>query len=207
MVNEQLRRRGIRDGRVLEAMSKVPRHEFVAEGSRQAAYEDRPLAIGDEQTISQPYIVAAMTEAIGVKPRDKVLEVGTGSGYQTAILAELGAEVTSVERSVELADKARERLERLGYGQVRIITGDGSIGYPAMAPYDAILVTAAAPRIPQALLDQLARDGRLIIPVGGLNQQLLELVVKKGDEFSVHALDPCQFVPLVGVQAWPENPR
>lgn len=205
MIDWQLRRRGIRDERVLEAMFQVPRHEFVPAISRYAAYEDRPLPIGDTETISQPYIVAAMTQAVGVQPGEKVLEVGTGSGYQAAILAYLGAEVYSIERNVRLADEARTRLKRLGCEQVEVLCGDGSEGYPEAAPYQAILVTAAAPRVPQAVLDQLAEGGRMIIPVGELRHQDLLLLTKRDGQVATYALDPCQFVPLIGKGGWPEK--
>lgn len=205
MIQQQLRHRGIRDDKVLQAMFEVPRHEFVPAASREAAYDDRPIVIGEGQTISQPYIVAAMTEAARIEPGDKALEIGAGSGYQAAILAHLGARVITVERSPWLAATARERLARLGYDAVLVVAGDGSGGYPAAAPYDAILVTAAAPKVPPALLDQLAEGGRLVIPVGTLYQQVLTLVSKHGDKASVRDLDPCQFVPLIGKQGWPES--
>ncbi len=205
MIDRQLRRRGIRDDRVLQAMFEVPRHEFVPAACRCAAYDDRPAAIGEGQTISQPYIVAAMTEAAQIEPGDKVLEIGTGSGYQAAVLAYLGAEVITLERSAPLASSARERLARLGYTGIQVIAADGSEGYPAAAPYAAILVTAAAPKVAPALLQQLADGGRLVIPVGTLHQQTLVLFVKKGDRITAQDLDPCQFVPLIGKQGWPES--
>lgn len=205
MVEIQLRRRGIRDERVLQAMQEVPRHEFVPLPYRPEAYEDRPIAIGDGQTISQPYIVAAMTEAAGVKPGDNVLEIGTGSGYQAAILAQLGAKVNTLERIPRLAETARERLSRLGYVGVQVIAEDGSEGYPVEAPYAAILVTAAAPAVPHVLTGQLEERGRLVIPVGTLRLQTLQVITKRGSELSVRDLDPCQFVPLVGKQVWPET--
>jgi len=205
MIDRQLRRRGIQDARVLEAMFEVPRHEFVPAIYREAAYDDRPIVIGDGQTISQPYIVAAMTEAARIAPGDKVLEIGAGSGYQAAILAHLGAAVVTMERNPWLAAAARERLGRLGYSGIQVIAEDGSGGYPPAAPYAAILVTAAAPRVPQMLLDQLADEGRLVIPVGNLSQQILQLFWKHGNGLSVYDLDRCQFVPLIGKQAWPEK--
>ena len=205
MIEWQLRRRGIGDERVLEAMFQVPRHEFVPPQYRLEAYEDRPLMIGDGQTISQPYMVAAMTEVARVEPGDKVLEIGTGSGYQAAILAYLGAEVITMERIPHLADAARERLQRLGYHCVQIIPEDGSEGYPAGAPYAAIVVTAAAPAVPQLLVSQLAEGGRLVIPVGTLQLQTLQVISKYADKLLVRDLDPCQFVPLVGRRAWPEG--
>ncbi len=205
MVDEQLRRRGIRDERVLQAMLEVPRHEFVPEAVRNRAYEDGPLPIGKTETISQPYIVAAMTEAVRVEPNLKVLEVGAGSGYQAAILAHIGAKVWTLERNPELPGQARERLDRLGYGQVEVVSTDGSKGYPAAAPYDVIMVTAAAPQVPQVLLDQLGSSGRLLIPVGDLHHQDLHLITRKDDGFITRVLDPCQFVPLVGAYGWPED--
>jgi protein-L-isoaspartate(D-aspartate) O-methyltransferase len=205
MIEVQLRRRGIGDERVLQAMFDVPRHEFVPPLHQEAAYDDRPIVIGDGQTISQPYMVAAMTEAAEVEAGDRVLEIGTGSGYQAAILARLGAEVITMERIPRLAQAARERLLRLGYDGIQVIVQDGSAGYPERAPYQAILVTAAAPTIPQVLVGQLADGGRLVIPVGTLHLQTLEVISKRGDELSVRDLDPCQFVPLVGKQAWPEG--
>lgn len=205
MVEWQLRRRGIHDERVLSDMFEVPRHEFVPQHFQSRAYEDGPIAIGDGQTISQPYMVAAMTEVARVEPGDRVLEIGTGSGYQAAILAHLGAEVITLERIPHLAESARERLFRLGYRSVRVVPEDGSAGYPAEAPYAAILVTAAAPAVPDVLVTQLADGGRLVIPVGTLQLQTLQVISKYADKLSVRDLDPCQFVPLVGKQAWPER--
>jgi protein-L-isoaspartate(D-aspartate) O-methyltransferase len=205
MVEIQLRQRGIHDERVLEAMLQVPRHEFVPPELLERAYEDRPLPIGGAGTISQPYMVAAMTEAAHVEPRDRVLEVGTGSGYQAAILASLGATVYSLERNAQLADAARARLARLGYGQVEVICADGSQGYAPAAPYDSILVTAASPQIPPVLLEQLAEGGRLVIPIGDLHVQRLELVEKTASGISTRTLDACQFVPLIGKYGWPDE--
>jgi protein-L-isoaspartate(D-aspartate) O-methyltransferase len=205
MVDWQVRRRGIHDERVLRAMSEVPRHEFVPPLFQFKAYDDQPIVIGDGQTISQPYMVAAMTEAAGVEPGDRVLEIGTGSGYQAAILAHLGAEVVTLERIPRLAESARERLFRLGYRGVRVVSEDGSAGYPAGAPYAAILVTAAAPAVPEMLVAQLAEDGRLVIPVGTLHLQTLQVISKYAGNLSVRDLDSCQFVPLIGKQAWPER--
>jgi protein-L-isoaspartate(D-aspartate) O-methyltransferase len=207
MIEVQIRRRGIRDERVLEAMAIVPRHEFVPPALVKAAYEDRPLLIGASETISQPYIVAAMTQAAQVQPGDKALEVGTGSGYQAAILAYLGATVYTIERNPLLAEAARERLARLGFTKVKVITGDGSAGYPEAAPYQVILVTAAAPEVPATLVAQLAEEGRLVIPVGDLLHQDLHVIRKQGRELVVELLDPCQFVPLVGKWGWPERTR
>lgn len=205
MVEHQIRRRGIRDERVLDAMLAVPRHEFVPAAHLGAAYDDRPLPIGETETISQPYIVAAMSAAARILPGDKALEIGTGSGYQAAILAWLGARVWTIERNPFLVESARERLKRLGYDGVEVILGDGTEGHAEAAPYQAILVTAAAPHVPPPLLDQLDDGGRLVIPVGDLLHQDLELVYRRGGEFSTRFLDPCQFVPLVGKHAWPER--
>jgi protein-L-isoaspartate(D-aspartate) O-methyltransferase len=205
MIEIQLRHRGIHDERVLDAMFRVPRHEFVPPALVRAAYDDRPLPLGDAQTISQPYIVAAMTEAADVQPGDKALEVGTGSGYQAAILACLGARVYTIERNAALANSARERLARLGYVGVEVIEGDGSEGYSPAAPYAIILVTAAAPLVPPALLEQLAEKGRLVIPVGNLQHQDLLLNLKKAGQVKTRVLDPCQFVPLIGKAGWSEK--
>jgi len=205
MIQIQLRHRGIRDERVLDAMFNVPRHEFVPPSLVSAAYDDRPLPLGEAETISQPYIVAAMTEAADVHPGDRALEVGSGSGYQAAILAYLGARVYTIERNAVLAQSARERLARLGYDGVQVITGDGSEGYPPAAPYEIILVTAGAPVVPSALLDQLAEGGRLVIPVGDLRYQELLLNVKQAGRIKTRLLDPCQFVPLIGKGGWPEK--
>ncbi|TAM83629.1 MAG: protein-L-isoaspartate(D-aspartate) O-methyltransferase [Acidobacteria bacterium] len=205
MIEGQLRRRGIHDERVLQAMFDVPRHEFVPEQHKREAYEDRPIVIAEGQTISQPYMVAAMTEAAHLKPGDKVLEIGTGSGYQAAVLAQLGTEVITMERIRSLAESAQTRLSRLGYCSVRVIPEDGSVGCPAAAPFAAIIVTAAAPAVPQVLVGQLADGGRLVIPVGTLQLQTLQVISKHADKLLVCDLDPCQFVPLVGKQAWPEG--
>jgi protein-L-isoaspartate(D-aspartate) O-methyltransferase len=205
MVDYQIRRRGVRDAKVLEAMFQVPRHEFVPAEYLSSAYDDRPLPIGESETISQPYIVAAMTAAVGVQPGDKALEVGTGSGYQAAILAYLGASVWTVDRNGQLVDAARERLARLGYKGIEVIYGDGTEGYPAAAPYQVIVVTAASPHVPPPLLEQLDDGGRMVIPVGDLYQQDLQLIVKHAKEVATRFLDPCQFVPLVGKHAWPET--
>ncbi|MGH9356109.1 MAG: protein-L-isoaspartate(D-aspartate) O-methyltransferase [Terriglobia bacterium] len=205
MVQVQIRRRGVRDERVLEALRRVPRHEFVPAKFLEFAYEDRPLPIGETETISQPYMVAAMSEAAAVQPGDKVLEVGCGSGYQAAILAFLGAQVFSMERNPALADSARARLARLGYGDVIVICGDGSEGYAPAAPYGAIVVAAGSPQTPPALLDQLAEGGRMVIPVGGLTGQQLQLLHKSASGISVRDLDLCQFVPLVGKYGWTEE--
>ena len=205
MVDQQIKARGVIDPRVLAAMRQVPRHLFIPTHLWDQAYDDYPLPIGEDQTISQPYIVALMTEAAAVRPGDHLLEIGTGAGYQAAVLAYLGARVHTIERNPELAEEARQRLARLGYGRaVTVITGDGSQGHAEAAPYDAILVTAASPRVPQALLDQLADGGRLVIPVGNRLVQQLRLIVKVGERTIDRMLTGCQFVPLVGKEGWPE---
>ncbi len=205
MIEYQLRRRGVRDERVLEAMFRVPRHEFVPPAHVGAAYEDRPLPIGESETISQPYIVAAMTAAARVNPGDRALEIGTGSGYQAAILAYLGATVYTIERNLQLAESARARLAHLGYEPVEVICSDGTEGHPAAAPYQIILVTAASPEVPAPLLNQLDNGGRLVIPVGDLHHQDLNLFFKHGNQIGSRFLDPCQFVPLIGKYGWPEK--
>ena len=205
MVEQQLRRRGISDARVLDAMFSVPRHEFVPPAFLGMAYDDRPVPIGASETISQPYIVAAMTEAEQVEPGDKALEVGTGTGYQAAILAHLGAKVYTVERNSRHVEAARARLARLGYTGIEVIWADGSKGYPAAAPYQVILVTAAAPQVPPTLLDQLDEGGRMVIPVGNRFQQSLHLILKQKGETLTQILDACQFVPLVGEYGWREG--
>lgn len=197
MVDSQLRARGIGDERVLYAMSRVPRHEFAPERYRDQAYEDHPLPIGEGQTISQPYIVARMLEAVALSPADRVLEVGTGSGYVTALLAELAAQVFSVERHVALADAAAELLGRLGYNNVRVLVGDGSRGFAEGAPYDVIVVSAAAAEVPRALLQQLADGGRMIIPVGPADSQQLQLIRMENGQPRTVLHELCRFVPLV----------
>ena len=205
MIASQLRRRGIVDERVLRAMSTIPRESFVSDAQRGVAYADEALPIPAGQTISQPYMVARMTELLAPKPGDRVLEIGTGSGYQTAILAILGAAIVSIERQAELAVTARERLAGLGLGgAVDIRVADGSVGDPAGAPFDGIVVTAAAPAIPAALRDQLSpTGGRLVIPVGDRNRQELLLVIRNGDEWRERNEGPCVFVPLVGEAGFP----
>ena len=197
MVRTQLAERGIREVRVLDAMSRVPRHEFVPETLRQEAYEDHPLPIGEGQTISQPYIVAAMLEHLALQATDRVLEVGTGSGYVTALLSLLCAEVYSVERHAQLAALAESMLHRLGYRSMKIRVGDGSQGWPEYAPFDAILVSAATPEMPPALFAQLREGGRLVAPVGPPSSQELQLIGKIGGEPEVRVLEGCRFVPLV----------
>lgn len=197
MVRVQLAGHGIRDARVLDAMRRVPRHEFVPEAYREAAYEDHPLPIGEEQTISQPYIVAAMLEHLALRADDRVLEVGTGSGYVTALLSLLSAEVYSVERHAALASAAESTLRRLGYLNVRIRVGDGRLGWAEYALFDAILVSAATPKMPPALFAQLREGGRMILPVGPAASQELQLITKGGAEAEVKILEGCRFVPLV----------
>ncbi|MDQ3858101.1 MAG: protein-L-isoaspartate(D-aspartate) O-methyltransferase [Actinomycetota bacterium] len=198
MVEEQLRGRGIDDERVLEAMGRVPREAFVDEADRKRAYEDMPLAIGFGQTISQPYMVALIAASAAVQPGDKALDVGTGSGYGAAVLAELGATVHTIERLPELAAKARERLEAAGYGQVAVHVGDGSLGLVEEAPFDAITVAAAAPELPMTLYEQLVASGRLVVPIGDRSGQRLEVAVRSPEGPAVLRSVPCRFVPLVG---------
>jgi protein-L-isoaspartate(D-aspartate) O-methyltransferase len=202
MVSEQVRGRGIQSPGLLEAMLRVPRHEFVAPELRTEAYEDKPLPIGEGQTISQPFMVAAMCEALELSGTERVLEVGTGSGYQAAVLAFLAREVFTVESHAFLALTARQRLADLGYHNVRVYTGDGTLGLPDAAPFDAIVVAAAAPQIPPPLTEQLAEGGRLVIPVGGASEQELIQVKKIGGDTSSRVLHYCRFVPLVGYHGW-----
>ncbi len=197
MVRDQLEARGVRDARTLAAMRKVPRHEFVPDAVASHAYADHPLPIGHEQTISQPYIVAFMTEALRLRGGEKVLEVGTGSGYQAAVLAEIAREVYTIEIVAPLAARARADLARLGYTSVHVRAGDGYKGWPEAAPFDAIMVTAAAPRVPEPLLAQLKDGGRLVIPVGEDDQQLM-IVTRKGDTFARETVLPVRFVPMTG---------
>ena len=205
MVETQLRGRGITDARVLQAMRDVPRHRFVPELSIEQAYSDRALPTADGQTISQPYIVAKMTELLAVGPSMRVLEVGTGSGYQTAILAELAARVVSLERSQPLADHARRVLGELGYAdRAQVLIGDGTLGHAPSAPYDRILVTAAAPSVPQSLCDQLADDGVIVLPLGDREAQRLTVVRRRGHALTYDEDIPCRFVPLIGRQGWDE---
>ena len=199
MVSEQIQSRGVRDLRTLEAMRKVPRHLFVPDRYRSDAYEDHPLPIGHGQTISQPYIVAFMTEALALKGGEKVLDVGTGSGYQAAVLAEIAAHVYSIEIVAPLADEARQRLVKLGYANVDVRAGDGYAGWPDAAPFDAILVAAAAPKVPEPLRAQLKDGGRLCIPVGEYAEgQELLLIERRGDRFMERRLLPVRFVPMTG---------
>ncbi len=203
MVDEHLRARGIRSEDVLRVMGRVPRERFLPPEQRAGAYEDRALPLSRGQTISQPYMVAVMTEALEVDPADRVLEIGTGSGYQTTVLASLAREVVTVETIPELAEKARHTLEELGVDNVRFEVGDGTLGWPEEAPYDAILVTAGAPRAPDALLDQLHADGgRLVVPVGDRFTQDLMKIVRRGDDYASEKLLACRFVPLLGKEGW-----
>jgi len=204
MVERQLRARGVNAPRVLDAFLAVPRHEFLPPASRDQSYEDHPVLIGAGQTISQPYMVAAMTEVLEPRPADRVLEIGTGSGYQTAILAELVAEVYTIERLPELSEKAREQLGRLGYGGIHYRVGDGTLGWPEAAPFDGILVTAGGPRLPVSLKEQLAEGGRLVMPVGGRRGQDLVKVVRRGGDFAEERHGGCVFVRLIGEEGWPE---
>ncbi len=198
MIEEQLQRRGIRDERVLAAMERVPRHEFVPPYDAAKAYEDHPIVIGEGQTISQPYMVASMLEHAAIQPADVVLEVGTGSGYQTALLAELAAEVFSIERFASLAASAQRVLAHLNYANVVIVTGDGSMGLPSAAPFDVIVVAAAAPVAPPPLIEQLRERGRLVVPVGGPEEQELYVVRKVNGQPHSQRLYGCKFVPLIG---------
>ena len=197
MVNSQLRARGVADERVLAAMAKVPRHQFAPERYRDQAYQDHPLPIGEGQTISQPYIVALMLEALELLPTDRVLEIGTGSGYVTALLAELSAQVISIERHQSLAESARTLLAALGYSNARVVTGDGTRGFPEAAPCDAIIVSAAALAVPPALVAQLAEGGRMIIPVGADDAQQLRLLRMENGQPKIQFRELCRFVPLI----------
>jgi protein-L-isoaspartate(D-aspartate) O-methyltransferase len=202
MVAEQLADRGITSERVLEAMGRVPRELFVSDRDRRKAYRDMPLRIGYGQTISQPYMVAVICQAAEVREGDHVLDIGTGSGYQAAVLAELGAAVYTVERIPELAERARERLEAAGYENVDVHVGDGSLGLPEHGPYDAIVVAAAAPAVPGSLYEELRERGRLVVPVGGQDGQRLEVIVRSPEGPAVARSVPCRFVPLVGAEGF-----
>jgi protein-L-isoaspartate(D-aspartate) O-methyltransferase len=203
MVEAQLRARDIKDPRVLAAMAAVPREAFVPDRERAAAYHDGPLPIGAGQTISQPYMVARMTELIHVAAGERVLDIGTGSGYQAAILAELGCQVTSIEREPDLATSAAARLADLGFGdRVEVRTGDGTLGAPDLAPFDGIVVAAAAPAIPDTLREQLGDGRRMVIPVGTRRQQQLIVVERHGEQWREWSDGPCVFVPLIGEAGW-----
>lgn len=205
MVREQLMYRGIYDHRVLAAMGQVPREQFVPPEYQDYAYDDTPLPIGEGQTISQPFIVGLMTEVLRLKGDENVLEVGTGSGYQTAILAKLARQVWSVEKYPMLAEQAREAIARLEIRNVEIAVGDGTEGWPEHAPFDAIIVTAASPLVPEPLTEQLRPGGRLVIPVGSRYDQELECWQQRGEAWHIERLSPVRFVPLVGKWGWKEK--
>jgi protein-L-isoaspartate(D-aspartate) O-methyltransferase len=205
MVERDLASRDVKDGRVLDAFRRVPRERFVWQAHLQEAYADHPLRIGEGQTISQPYMVALMTQCLKPAEAEKILEIGTGSGYQTAILAELAREVRTVERIESLSASARERLAALGYDNIRFRVGDGTLGWPEEAPFDGIIVTAGAPEVPASLKAQLAEGGRLVIPVGDRHGQDLLVVTRAGDEFETRSGCPCVFVKLIGEEGWPEG--
>jgi protein-L-isoaspartate(D-aspartate) O-methyltransferase len=205
MVHDQLESRGITDVRILQAMRDVPRHLFVASEWQSEAYSDRPLPIGAEQTISQPYMVAMMSELLRLPDQARVLEVGTGSGYQAAVLSRIAAQVYSMEYFPSLAEQARVLLTRLGYTNIEVIIGDGSAGLPQYAPYDGILVPAAAPRLPHPLIAQLGIGRRLVIPVGEASTQELLIVVKHDGSYTIERSIPCRFVPLLGQEGWSER--
>jgi protein-L-isoaspartate(D-aspartate) O-methyltransferase len=202
MVEQQLRKRGIHDERVLAAMNKVARHEFELPQNWPEAYADHPIAIAEQQTTSQPYMIAAMLQAAEINPGDRVLEIGSGSGYQTALLAELASEVFAIERYPTLVEPARQVLEHLGYKNITLVAGDGTLGLPEAAPFNAIVVSAAAPQLPPALIEQLAVGGRLVIPVGDVSEQVLQVVEKQADGIAVRSLEGCRFVPLIGQQGF-----
>lgn len=202
MIATQLRTRGIRDERVLHAMARIPRHLFVAEEYRPQAYEDHPLPIGEDQTISQPFIIAVSLQALELRGNESVLEVGTGSGYQTALLALLARFVYSIERHAKLAESAASVLKELGLPNVKVVIGDGSHGIPEYAPFDAVIVSAAAPNIPNSLFQQLSEGGRMVIPVGPPHAQELQLVRKQDGRAVIEVLEGCRFVPLVGAEGY-----
>jgi protein-L-isoaspartate(D-aspartate) O-methyltransferase len=205
MVEEQLRRRGIRDARVLHAMEKVPRHRFIAALFQAAAYDDNPVPIGEGQTISQPFIVAYMLESLQIAPENRVLEIGTGTGYQAALLAELARQVYTIERVPALYVAAKENLQQLGYSNVEVIHGDGTRGLPEYAPFDRIIVAAAAPDIPTPLFEQLAEEGCMILPVGSPEAQNLLLIRKRNGVANTEQLEGCRFVPLLGEQGFRQH--
>jgi protein-L-isoaspartate(D-aspartate) O-methyltransferase len=202
MVERQLRRRDIADEAVLLALERVPREAFVGRRERRRAYEDAALPIGCGQTISQPYMVARICEALAVRPGHLILDVGTGSGYQAAVLAELGAEVVTIERIPELAERARANLAAAGFPQVEVVVGDGTLGVPERAPFDGIAVAAAAPELPHTLYEQLRQGGRLVVPIGGQRAQRLEVIVRSPEGPAVVHSVPCRFVPLVGEEGF-----
>jgi protein-L-isoaspartate(D-aspartate) O-methyltransferase len=202
MVERQLRRRGISDERVMQAMGEVPREHFVPESVRSSAYNDSALPIGHEQTISQPWVVAAICQALHLQGEERVLEIGTGSGYSAAVLARLAAHVVSLERVAVLAETARARLDELGVDDVEVVVGDGSQGHPAGAPYDAIAVHAATPEAPHSLLAELARDGRLVVPIAAGSADLLTAFVRQNGDLHQETIGPCRFVPLIGAEGF-----
>lgn len=202
MVETQIAARGIADERVLEAMRRVPRHLFVPPAQQERAYEDTPLPAGEGQTISQPYMVAWMTELLGLEGDEEVLEIGTGTGYQAAVLALLAGRVVTMERIESLARSARRRLEKLGFDNVEVVVGDGSRGLPERAPFRGIIVTAGSPRVPEALLEQLEDGGRLVIPVGTSTMQTLTVVENRGGDMHTREMGNCVFVPLLGEYGW-----
>ncbi len=205
MVEVQLIKRKIKDPRTLEAMRHVPRERFIPEQFRSFAYDDRPISIGEEQTVSQPYMVACMTQALQLCGEETILEIGTGSGYQTAVLAEIVKQVYSIERLPILARTAQEHLKKLGYTNVSFIVGDGTRGNPEHAPFDAVIVTAGSPGVPVSLKEQLAENGRLVIPVGSRKYQELHRIIRRGDSFVTENLGGCIFVPLIGADGWDRN--
>lgn len=206
MVEEQVVSRGVSDPRVINAMLRVPRHKFVEEALAGKAYQDAPLPIGEKQTISQPYMVAVMSEALQLDGSETVLEVGTGSGYQAAVLALLADRVFSLERLPSLARRARKALDNNGFSKVNIRLADGTVGWPEMAPFDGIIVTAGAPKIPQEYLDQLSPGGRLVIPVGDRESQILLRITRVGEaEYKEEQMLGCRFVPLIGNQGWKQE--
>jgi protein-L-isoaspartate(D-aspartate) O-methyltransferase len=205
MLEEQLRNRQINDERVLEAMGRIPRERFVLPADTFAAYDDQALPIGSGQTISQPYMVALMTELLEIEPGDRILEIGTGSGYQTAILACLARQVYSVERLPELSEQAGNRLRELGLSNVMLRVGDGTLGWPEEAPFDGVIVTAGAPSVPPALVEQLADRGRLVVPVGGGGYQTLTVIERRGKTTIERPGIACRFVPLIGEAGWDER--
>ncbi len=202
MVEQQLQSRGITDDRVLRAFLEVPRHRFVESALEAQAYSDRALPIGHGQTISQPYMVAVMTQELELEPEDRVLEIGTGSGYQAAVLSRLARSVFTVERHGELAEKAKRVFADLGYTNILQRVGDGTLGWKQYAPYDAIVVTAGAPRVPEALRRQVSEGGRLVVPTGSRGSQMLRVLRREGETFQEHSCVPCIFVPLVGQEGW-----
>ena len=202
MVRDQIQARGITDGRILQAMREVPRHLFVAAAWQSEAYSDRPLPIGEGQTISQPYIVAMMIDRLQLHDQACVLEVGTGSGYQAAVLSRIAAQVYSMEFFPALAEQSESLLKRLGYTNIEVVVGDGGLGLPQHAPYAGIIVPAAAPRLPHPLIEQLGEGCRLVIPVGEASEQDLLIVTKHGASYTIARSVPCRFVPLLGKEGW-----